>query len=100
MIAYDFFVISIILFAIGLFGLLLNRKNVIRVLLAIELILLSININFVTASSMNNDVMGWVFSVVVLTLGAAELAIGLAILIVYFRTFGNIDGVNMNKLKG
>ena len=97
---YNYFILSIFVFSIGLLGLLLNRKNIIRILLSIELMLLAVNINIVVSSVEREDVFGWVMAVLVLSLGAAELAIGLAILIVYYRKFSNIDGNNMNRLKG
>ena len=97
---YEYLLVSLFVFALGILGVLLNRSNVIRFLLSIELMLLAVNINFVTASVLFNDLAGWVFMIIVLTLGAAELAIGLSILIVYYRNFNNLDSEMMNKLKG
>ena len=88
------------LFVIGIFGLFLNRKNVIILLMSIELMLLSVNINFVAFSSFANDLVGQVFSLFVLTVAAAEAAIGLAIIVVYFRNTGTIRVEEIDKLKG
>ena len=88
------------LFVIGIFGIFLNRKNVIVILMSIELILLSVNINFVAFSSHLGDLVGQVFTMFVLTVAAAEAAIGLAILVVFFRTRGTIDVEDANVMKG
>ena len=89
-----------ILFTIGVFGIFLNRKNVIVILMSIELILLAVNINFVAFSSFLGDLVGQVFAMFVLTVAAAEAAIGLAILVVYFRNRGNIAVADVNQMKG
>ena len=88
------------LFVIGIFGLFLNRKNIIILLMSIELILLSVNINFVAFSSYLNDMVGQVFTLFVLTVAAAEAAIGLAILVCFFRNRGTIDVEDVNVMKG
>jgi NADH-quinone oxidoreductase subunit K len=89
-----------ILFTIGVFGIFLNRKNVIVILMSIELMLLSVNINFVAFSHFMNDMAGQVFAMFVLTVAAAEAAIGLAILVVYFRNRGTIAVEDISSLKG
>ena len=88
------------LFVIGIFGLFLNRKNVIILLMSIELMLLAVNINLVAFSSFLGDLVGQVFTLFVLTVAAAEAAIGLAILIVLFRTRGSINVQDLDRLKG
>ncbi|WP_319824200.1 NADH-quinone oxidoreductase subunit NuoK [Thalassovita sp.] len=88
------------LFVIGIFGLFLNRKNVIILLMSIELMLLSVNINLVAFSSYMGDLVGQVFTLFVLTVAAAEAAIGLAILVVFFRNRGTIDVEDINVMKG
>ena len=88
------------LFVIGIFGLFLNRKNVIILLMSIELMLLSVNINLVAFSSFAGDLVGQVFTLLVLTVAAAEAAIGLAILVVFFRNSGTIDVEDVNVMKG
>lgn len=88
------------LFVIGIFGLFLNRKNVIILLMSIELMLLSVNINLVAFSSYAGDLVGQVFTLLVLTVAAAEAAIGLAILVVFFRNRGTIDVEDVNVMKG
>jgi len=88
------------LFTIGIFGIFLNRKNVIVILMSIELILLSVNINLVAFSSYLHDLVGQIFAMFVLTVAAAEAAIGLAILVVYFRRRGSIEVEDINRLKG
>lgn len=88
------------LFVIGIFGLFLNRKNVIILLMSIELMLLSVNINFVAFSAHLNDLVGQVFTLFVLTVAAAEAAIGLAILVCFFRNRGTIDVEDVNVMKG
>src|SRR5437667_8173903 len=82
--------VAAILFTIGIFGIFLNRKNVIIILMSVELMLLAVNINFVAFSAYLNDLMGQVFALFVLTVAAAEAAIGLAILVVYFVNRGSI----------
>jgi NADH-quinone oxidoreductase subunit K len=92
--------VAAILFTIGVFGIFLNRKNVIVILMSIELILLSVNINFVAFSSFLHDLVGQVFALFILTVAAAEAAIGLAILVVYFRNRGTIAVEDVNLMKG
>jgi len=88
------------LFTIGVFGIFVNRKNVIVILMSIELILLAVNINLVAFSSFLGDMIGQVFAMFVLTVAAAEAAVGLAILVVYFRNRGNIAVEDLNLMKG
>lgn len=88
------------LFTIGIFGIFLNRKNIIVILMSIELILLSVNINLVAFSAFLGDLSGQVFALLVLTVAAAEAAIGLAILVVYFRNRGTIAVEDVNIMKG
>ena len=92
--------VAAILFTIGVFGIFVNRKNVIIILMSIELILLAVNINFVAFSSYLGDLVGQVFTMFVLTVAAAEAAIGLAILVVFFRNRGTIDVEDVNVMKG
>ena len=96
----NYLVVAAIVFTIGVIGIFLNRKNVIIILMSIELILLAVNINFVTFSSFLNDLVGQVFAMFVLTVAAAEAAIGLAILVVYFRNRGSIAVEDINLMKG
>ena len=92
--------LSAILFILGLAGIILNRKNVITILMSIELMLLGANINFVAFSSFLNDLAGQVFTLFILTVAAAEAAIGLAIILLYFRNRNNIDINEINTMKG
>jgi|TARA_B110000263_G_scaffold250041_1_gene270043 NADH-quinone oxidoreductase subunit K len=92
--------VAAILFTLGIFGIFLNRKNVIIILMSIELMLLSVNINLVSFSVYLNDLVGQIFAMFVLTVAAAEAAIGLAILVVYFRNRGSISVENVNMMKG
>ncbi len=92
--------VAAILFTLGTFGIFLNRKNVIIILMSVELMLLAVNINLVTFSSFLNDLVGQVFAMFVLTVAAAEAAIGLAILVVYFRNRGSIAVEDINMMKG
>ena len=92
--------VAAILFTIGVFGIFLNRKNVIIILRSVELILLAVNINLVAFSSFLHDMVGQVFAMFVLTVAAAEAAIGLAILVVYFRNRGSIAVEDLNVMKG
>ena len=92
--------VGAILFALGVFGIFLNRKNVIIILMSIELMLLAVNINFVAFSSFLGDLVGQVFAMFVLTVAAAEAAIGLAIVVVYFRNRGTIAVEDINVMKG
>ena len=92
--------LSTLLFVTGICGIFLNRKNIITILMSIELMLLSVNINFVAFSVQLGDLTGQIFTMLVLTVAAAEAAIGLAILVVYFRTRGTIDVDDISALKG
>jgi NADH-quinone oxidoreductase subunit K len=92
--------VAAILFTIGVFGIFINRKNVIVILMSIELILLAVNINFVAFSTHLGDVVGQVFTLIVLTVAAAEAAIGLAILVAFFRNRGSIAVEDINMMKG
>ena len=95
-----YLVVSAILFTLGVLGIFMNRKNLIVILMAIELILLAVNLNFVAFSSYLGDLVGQVFALFVLTVAAAEAAIGLAILVVYFRNRGTIAVEDVNVMKG
>lgn len=92
--------VAAILFVLGVLGIFLNRKNVIVILMAVELILLAVNINLVAFSAFMQDLTGQVFAMLVLTVAAAEAAIGLAILVIYFRTRGSIAVDDINRMKG
>ncbi len=92
--------VSAILFTLGIFGVFLNRKNVIIILMSVELMLLAVNLNLVAFSSFLDDLVGQIFAMFVLTVAAAEAAIGLAILVVYFRNRGSIAVEDINKMKG
>ncbi len=92
--------VAAVLFSIGIFGIFLNRKNVIIILMSIELILLAANINLVAFSVHLGDMVGQVFAMLVLTVAAAESAIGLAIIVVYFRNHGTIAVEDINLMKG
>ena len=92
--------VAAIIFTIGVFGIFLNRKNVIIILMSIELMLLAVNINLVSFSVFLNDMMGQIFAMFVLTVAAGEAAIGLAILVVYFRNRGTIEVEDINLMKG
>jgi NADH-quinone oxidoreductase subunit K len=92
--------VAAILFTVGIFGIFLNRKNVIVILMSVELILLSVNINLVAFSSFLGDLVGQVFAMLVLTVAAGEAAIGLAILVTYFRNRGTIAVEDINLMKG
>lgn len=92
--------IAAILFTLGIFGIFLNRKNVIIILMSVELMLLAVNINLVAFSVFLQDLVGQVFAMFVLTVAAGEAAIGLAILVVYFRNRGTIEVEDINLMKG
>ena len=92
--------LAAILFTLGVLGIFLNRKNIIVILMSVELILLSVNINFVAFSTHMGDLVGQVFALLVLTVAAAEAAIGLAILVVFFRNRGSIAVEDVNMMKG
>ncbi len=92
--------LAAVLFTLGVFGIFLNRKNVIIILMSVELMLLAVNINFVAFSSFLNEMSGQVFTMFVLTVAAAEAAIGLAILVIFFRNRGSIAVEDISTLKG
>lgn len=92
--------VAMALFVIGVFGLFLNRKNIIIMLMSLELMLLAVNINLVAFSTFRGDLAGQVFTLFVLTVAAAEAAIGLAILVNFFRNRGSIDVEDVNVMKG
>jgi len=92
--------VAAILFTLGIFGIFLNRKNVIVILMSVELMLLAVNINFVAFSVVLGDLVGQIFAMFVLTVAAAEAAIGLAILVVYFRNRGTIQVEDVNMMRG
>jgi NADH-quinone oxidoreductase subunit K len=96
----NYLAVAAIVFTIGVLGIFLNRRNVIIILMSIELILLSVNINFVAFSAYLGNLIGQVFALFVLTVAAAEAAIGLAILVVYFRNRGSIAVEDVNLMKG
>ena len=96
----QFLILSALLFAIGVIGIFLNRKNVIIILMSIEIILLSVNLNLIAFSYFLNDLTGQIFSLFVLTVAAAEAAIGLAILVIYNRNAGSIEIEKINALNG
>ncbi len=95
-----YLVVGAILFALGVLGIIVNRKNVIIILMSIELILLAVNINLVAFSAFLHDLVGQVFAMFVLTVAAGEAAIGLAILVIYFRSRGTIAVDDVNRMKG
>jgi len=95
-----FLVLGAILFAIGVFGIFLNRRNLIVLLMSIELILLAVNMNFVAFSSWSGNLEGQVFVFFILTVAAAEAAIGLAILVLLFRNMNTINVEDLDRLKG
>ena len=95
-----FLTLAAILFTLGIFGIFLNRKNVIIILMSIELLLLSVNINLVAFSSYLGDLVGQIFALLVLTVAAAEASIGLAILVVFFRNRGSIAVDDISVMKG
>jgi len=92
--------VAAIVFTLGIFGIFLNRKNVIVILMSIELILLAVNINLVAFSSHLGDITGQVFALLILTVAAAEAAIGLAILVVFYRNRGSIAVEDINAMRG
>jgi NADH-quinone oxidoreductase subunit K len=95
-----YLVVSAILFTLGIAGIILNRKNIIVILMSIELILLAVNINLIAFSGFLGDLTGQVFSLFILTVAAAEAAIGLAILVTYYRNRGSIDVEDIDLMKG
>ena len=92
--------VGAILFTLGIVGIFLNRKNVIVILMSIELILLAVNLNLVAFSAFLGDIVGQVFALLILTVAAAEAAIGLAILVVFYRNRGSIAVEDINRMKG
>jgi NADH-quinone oxidoreductase subunit K len=97
---FHYLTVGAILFTLGAIGIFLNRKNVITILMCIELILLAVNINLVAFSTHLGDLSGQIFAMFILTVAAAEAAIGLAILVVYFRNRGSIAVEDINMMKG
>ncbi len=95
-----YLILAAIIFTIGVVGIFLNRKNVIIILMSIELILLAVNINLVSFSIFTQDLTGQIFTMFILTVAAAEAAIGLAIIVVYYRNKGSIRVEDINSLKG
>ncbi len=95
-----FIILAALLFCIGVSGIFLNRKNIISLLMSIELMLLSININFVAFSAFLNDLVGQIFAIFFLTVAGAEAAIGLAILVIYFNNNNNIEIKHISSMKG
>jgi NADH-quinone oxidoreductase subunit K len=95
-----YLIVAAILFTIGVAGIILNRKNIIVILMSVELILLAVNINLVAFSTFLGDLTGQVFSLFILTVAAAEAAIGLAILVTYYRNRGSIAVEDINLMKG
>ncbi|MBC8267567.1 MAG: NADH-quinone oxidoreductase subunit NuoK [Rhodospirillaceae bacterium] len=95
-----YLIVAAILFSLGIFGIFMNRKNVIVILMSVELMLLAVNINFVAFSVELGDLVGQVFAMFVLTVAAAEAAIGLAIMVVFFRNRGTIAVEDINAMKG
>jgi NADH-quinone oxidoreductase subunit K len=96
----EYFFVSMVIFLLGMIGIILNRKNLIIMLMSIELLLLAINLAFITFSVHLGDVKGQIISLFILTVAAAESAIGLAILVAYYRVRGTIEVQKMNRLKG
>ena len=97
---FHYLVLSGLLFTLGICGIFINRKNIITILMSIELILLAVNINFVAFSVQLGDLTGQIFAMFILTVAAAEAAIGLAILVIYFRNRGSIAVEDVNVMKG
>ena len=95
-----YLVLGAIIFSLGMIGIFLNRKNVIVILMSIELILLAVNINLVSFSIFLQDIVGQIFTMLILTVAAAEAAIGLAIIVVYYRNKGTIRVEEINQMKG
>jgi len=95
-----YLIVAVILFTIGIFGIFLNQKNLIVIMMSIELMLLSVNINLVAFSSYLNDLVGQIFTMLVLTVAAAEAAIGLAIVVVFYRSRRSIEVEDINTMKG
>ena len=96
----QYLVVAAILFTIGVLGIFVNRKNVIVILMSIELMLLAVNLNLVAFSHFNGDLVGQIFTIFILTVAAAEAAIGLAIIVVYYRNRGSIAVEDINQMRG
>jgi|SRR5690554_5631821 NADH-quinone oxidoreductase subunit K len=92
--------VAAILFTLGVFGIFINRKNIIVILMSVELILLAVNLNMVAFSAALNDLQGQIFALLILTVAAAEAAIGLAILVIFYRNRGSIAVEDVNQMKG
>lgn len=97
---HHYLVVSGLLFLLGVIGVFVSRKNVINILMAVELMLLAVNLNFVAFSAHLNDLVGQVFTMFILTVAAAEAAIGLAILVIYYRRRGSIDVEDISMMRG
>ena len=97
---HTYILISMILFIIGMIGIIINRSSIIAILLAIELMLVSVNINFVAFANYHNSIDGQIMALSILAIAAAESAVGLAILVCYFRHAGNIDITGANRMRG
>jgi len=95
-----YLVVAAVLFTVGILGIFVNRKNIIIILMCVELMLLAVNVNLVAFSAQFGDLTGQVFALVILTVAAAEAAIGLAILVVFFRNRGSIAVEDVNAMKG
>jgi len=95
-----YLILASLLFSIGVLGLFMNRKNLISILMSIELMLLAVNLNFVAFSVQLHDIVGQIFSVIILSIAAAEVSIGLAILVIYFRNRGSIEIEDINQMRG
>ncbi len=96
----QYLAVAAILFTLGVFGIFLNRKNVIIILMSIELMMLAVNINLVAFSAYLNDITGQIYALIVLNVAAAEAAIGLAIVVIYFRNRGSIAVDDINSMRG
>jgi NADH-quinone oxidoreductase subunit K len=96
----QYLAVAAVLFTLGVFGIFLNRKNVIIILMSVELMLLAVNINLVALSAYLNDITGQIYALMVLTVAAAEAAIGLAIVVIYFRNRGSIAVDDINSMRG
>ena len=92
--------VASVLFVVGIFGIFLNRKNVIVILMSVELILLSVNINLISFSIFSGDLLGQIFTMLILTVAAAEAAIGLAIIVIFYRNKGSIRVEDIHEMKG
>tara|TARA_B100000989_G_scaffold269054_1_gene224204 strand:- start:21 stop:323 length:303 start_codon:yes stop_codon:yes gene_type:complete len=95
-----YLILSSIIFSIGLLGIFINRKNIITILMSIELMLLAVNINFIGFSNHLNDLSGQIFALFILVVAAAEAAVGLAILTIFFKRSGSISVDEINKMRG